>query len=176
MGRDTRLLFLWYNKSMAKDKKKKNNKSTTGGHVIDIEEAQEERRRKRQEAANKKRKKRKDEKEKLEEIRAQSTPESRKKKRKKAGRTKKILIFIMIVAVLAFVGGAVSQVIKLNLELKDAKEQKEKKVAEQAKMQRNLDRINDPEYIEEQARERLRMIRQGEILYVFPEEVKDNSE
>ena len=157
--------------------KKKTRKSSTGSHVIDIEEAQEERRRKRQQAAaSKKRLKRREEREKTEEIRAQSTPETRKKKRKKAGRTKRFLIFVMIIAVLAFVGGAVSQIIKLNLELREAKEIKEQRTAEKVKMSKELDRINDPEYIEEQARKRLRMIRQGEILYVFPEEEEDNSE
>ncbi len=82
----------------------------------------------------------------------------------------------MIVAVLAFLGGAVSQIIKLNIELNEAKKVKETKTAEKVKMEKELERINDPEYIEEQARKRLRMIRQGEILYVFPEEEEDNTE
>ena len=43
-------------------------------------------------------------------------------------------------------------------------------------MQKLLEKINDPENIEKQAREQLRLIKKGEYLYVFPEDMIDNEE
>jgi cell division protein FtsB len=42
-------------------------------------------------------------------------------------------------------------------------------LAEKSRMERELEMINEPEYVEQQARTRLRMIRPGEILYVLPD-------
>lgn len=158
-------------------KRREKSQTTAGRHVIDIEEAQEERRRKRQQAAaSKRRKKRQEEKDRQEEIRATTTPEARSKKRRKKVTTKRILIFVIVVAILAFFAGTAVQVVKLHMERNDVEKERDAKKAEKNRLEKELTRINDPEYIEEQARDRLRMIRQGEILYVFPEEEEDNSE
>lgn len=161
---------------MAKKETRKS-QTTNGSRIIDIEEAQEERRRKRQQAAaSKRRQKRQEEKEKQEEIRATTTPQDRSKKRRKKVTTKRILIFIIIAAILAFMAGTGVQVIKLHMERSDAEKERAIKQAEKVKLKKELMRINDPEYIEEQAKERLRMIRRGETIYVFPEEEEDNTQ
>ena len=157
---------------MARKKAKTENR-----HVIDIEEAQKERRRKREQAiTDKKKKSRKDKKESSADTVLRVSSDARKKKRKKASRTKKFLIVVMILVVLIFSGGAIAQVVSLNMELRDAKAEQERRLEEKEMLENDLERINDPEYIEEQARKRLRMIRQGEILYVFPDEENENSE
>lgn len=161
---------------MAK-KKSETKKETNGSHVIDIEEAQESRRKKRQQdAANKRRQKRKEEREKQDAIRQANTPEKRKKKRKKQITTKRILLIIIILAILAFLGITIFQIAKLKIELNEAITEKEQRQAEKVKLEKELELINDPEYIEEQARERLRMARQGEIVFIFPEEDETHDE
>jgi len=151
--------------------------SSIDRHVIDIEEAQEERRLRRQQAANeKKRKSHHNKAESAADTVLNVSSEARKKKRKKAGRAKRVLILIMILAVLVFCGGAITQVVKLNIELRETEAERDRMLAEKNLLEKDLTRINDPEYIEEQARKKLRMIRQGEILYVFPENEQSSSD
>ena len=56
------------------------------------------------------------------------------------------------------------------------REQQEALEKEKAQLEKELSEINDPENIEEQAREQLRLIKKGEYLYVFPEDMIDNEE
>lgn len=47
--------------------------------------------------------------------------------------------------------------------------------SEKERLQKELGRVNSPEYIEQIARNTLRMIKQGEILYVIPGTEKNNA-
>ncbi len=41
-------------------------------------------------------------------------------------------------------------------------------IKERERLSRELLKVEDPQYIEEQARTQLKMVRPGEILYIFP--------
>ena len=51
------------------------------------------------------------------------------------------------------------------------REQQEALEKEKAQMEKELSEINDPENLENQARDQLRLIKEGEYLYIFPEEI-----
>lgn len=56
------------------------------------------------------------------------------------------------------------------------REQQEALQKEKAQLEKELSEINNPENIEEQAREQLRLIKKGEYLYVFPEDMNEDEE
>lgn len=101
------------------------------------------------------------EKEKSEEKR-QAREENRKKRRKFL-----IIALAALIAVVAVFGGKIYKIYELSKE----KESAENKLAEIdyniGKLEEELKRIKNPEYIEHQARNQLRMIYPGEILYII---------
>ncbi|MDR1271826.1 MAG: septum formation initiator family protein [Clostridiales Family XIII bacterium] len=53
---------------------------------------------------------------------------------------------------------------------------KNDKDAELSRLNIELERVNDPQRVEELARERFHMLKEGETLYVFPEEEIDTTQ
>jgi cell division protein FtsB len=101
---------------------------------------------------------------------ARPAPKSAKPKPK--GRR---LIFLGVIAViLAVVLYSGFTVYNLKAEEKAAKEQLEEKKSEKERVERELSVVTNPEYVENQARELLRMIKAGEMLYVFESEEEDS--
>lgn len=95
---------------------------------------------------------------------------------RKAQRRRRILIGIIVVCIIGVVAFSVLNVISLKKEQKNMREQQEALEKEKAQLEKELSEINDPENIEKQAREQLRLIEKGEYLYVFPEDMIDNEE
>lgn len=135
-------------------------------NVIDIEKAQEERRKKREKNLSKR---------KVSKNKKENTDKRRRKRKLKVSK-RRLTLALALIVMLVFLGITAGRIISLKNEQKAVEEEKAAKVAEKKRLQRELKRINNPEYIEQQAMERLRMIRKGETLYVFPEAEEDNSE
>jgi len=75
---------------------------------------------------------------------------------------------VLVISVLVFILNGY-RIIDLNLNKAVYEKEYEEKLAEKVRLEKELSLIDDPEYIEQQARNRFHMLREGEILYVFPE-------
>lgn len=98
-------------------------------------------------------------------------------------RKRKVVVYLIIFAVLLFlVGKSVFNIVKVNLEEKELKKESATLKEEQEELEEELTLVNDPEYIEQQARDQLHLVLPGEILYVLPpvdenqEEQKDSED
>ena len=138
--------------------------------VIDIEEARAERRRKRQEAATKKQKR-------LRKKEPGEAPEKKIKPKTKRGKIKvsrrRLLYFAVFLVLVSVIAVSSIQIFYLKAEQDKVEKEHAQTLKEKERLERELNYINDPGYVEEQARERLRMIKPGELLYVFPNAEKD---
>lgn len=131
--------------------------------VVDIREAREERRRSRTETQSKKKK--------------PANTENPKKKRKKKRLWRRTLIYMGIICIIFLLAGlSVYKIIDLKLEENRLEGQKQELIKEQKKLKEELKNVNDPEYIEQQARKQLKLIMPGETLYVLPDEKDPENE
>jgi len=139
-----------------KDEKTEQRRKKTSP-IIEIEKAQERRKVKRAELIKQERMLRRREK-------AQE-----KASRPKMSAAKKLAVGgILVIAIFVFIFNGV-RIIDLNLNKAMYEKEYEEKLAEKARLEKELSFVDDPEYIEQQARNRFHMLREGEILYVFPE-------
>lgn len=141
---------------MLKRKKRRSREFKSSSQVIDIEDARRERKKKRNEAAEKRGK-------------AQKTKQivTERQAGKKARR--RMVYFFIFLFILCLIGVSAFNIISLKLtEAKTIKEQQEL-LEQKDKLEKIYSQVNSPEYIEQQARQQLRMIRPGEILYVLPD-------
>ena len=87
------------------------------------------------------------------------------------GIIKTAIIFIVI----AVVGVSVKNIFDLKAENKELKNTNKELQSEKDSLNEELQNVNDKDYIEEQARIQLRMIKPGEIIYILPDDnEKDN--
>lgn len=99
----------------------------------------------------------------------------RKKKRVKLNQGRLILTVIVVILI-AVVGMSIKNVFDLRAEQKSLQEENQNLLQQQEALEAELENVNDLEYIEEQARIQLRMIKPGEILFVLDKEQdKDDS-
>ena len=71
---------------------------------------------------------------------------------------------------------SVKNIFDLRAEQKALTEQKEALVVEKKSLEEELENINDYDYIEEQARMQLKLIKPGEILYILDDGTEKDSE
>lgn len=147
---------------MAKKRRSSQFKDTS--QVIDIEEA----RKKRQEKRNKQHR----------QAASQQEGKSRTVRASiKAGRRKrKALYAVIIVLIIAAIGMSVLNIISLKAEQKEAKAEQERLLDEKKQLEQQLEESSTPAYIEDAARETLRMINPGETIYVIPYEKNNVSD
>ena len=93
----------------------------------------------------------------------------RKKKRVKLNQGRLILTVIVVILI-AVVGMSIKNVFDLRAEQKSLQEENQNLLQQQEAVEAELENVNDLEYIEEQARIQLRMIKPGEILFVLDKE------
>ncbi len=84
------------------------------------------------------------------------------------------MVGIIVVLIAGTVGFSIFNVISLKKEQHDTLAQQEDLKAEKQELEEQLEEINAPENIEEEARNQLRLIMPGETLYMFPEEITEN--
>lgn len=99
----------------------------------------------------------------------------KKKKKMKINRGRLILTAIVLVMI-AVVGMSVKNIFDLRAEQEELKQQKKNLLQEEQSLKEELKNVNDLDYIEEQARIQLRMIKPGEILYINDDDLKENKQ
>ena len=111
-----------------------------------------------------------------EELRRQKGQTAERKTTKKTringGRMTLTVVVIVLVVVLLM---SVQGIFSLRAEQKALKEQNKALLLEKESLQDELENVSDKEYIEEQARIQLKLIKPGEILYIL-EESKDKKD
>lgn len=96
------------------------------------------------------------------------------KKQKRKFKPKRAVVFILICIFLFYIGNSGLQIYKLRKE-EQAKQAELRQLEEEKKrLNEELKRIDDPEYVEEAARRFLKMIKEGETLYLQPNDKKPN--
>lgn len=104
----------------------------------------------------------------------QAEMDKRKKKRSSARRRRRRLIYLAVAAVaLVAVFFTARNVITLKLEERELLQEQRELEARKEELQEELTRVDEQDYIEQQAREQLHMIKPGEILYLLPEHDKE---
>ncbi len=87
----------------------------------------------------------------------------------KRNKRKRTLIYTAIIlAIIAVISVSVYSIISLKQEQKAIKEERAELLRTKEEREKELKHINDPNYIEEQARTQLRLVQPGEKIYVFP--------
>ena len=90
-----------------------------------------------------------------------------KKPVKKVNKVMLVLLFILIF-VLTYLSITLFQIYNLKQQEKKLLEKQEQLKTEKMKLQNEWGQVNSPQYIEKMARSTLKMVKQGEILYVIP--------
>ncbi|MDR1496273.1 MAG: septum formation initiator family protein [Clostridiales Family XIII bacterium] len=131
-----------------------------GDERVDIGEAQKVRREKRAQALKSRRRKTKVAKAEAEKARRGFI----------AGR--RFILICVTASVVFFVGSSAFRIMELKAQEEEAVGVLEARIEQKARLESELAMLKDKEYIEEQARERLGMVKQGEILYIFEEKTE----
>ena len=148
-------------------RKRRSREFKNNSQVIDIDKARKERLEKRQAEKAKEEEK----------IRYAASQNTRGKMAiRRSQRRRRLLIGIIVVCIIGVVAFSILNVVSLKKEQKNMREQQEALQKEKAQLEKELSEINDPENIENQAREQLRLIKKGEYLYVFPEDMNENED
>ena len=178
---------------MAKRRKKKQKaRELTEQNIIDIDARREERRRKLRREAEAERAKRGEKSimqemmddmtrgderfERQEDKTAQRSKKRREKKKKGAMSTQKKIAIAVIIVVLGALIFSVGNIINLKIQEKEAERQLAELEAEKADLEKQVSQIGSNEYMEKQAREWLRMAKQGEIIYSNDGDEKNKQE
>lgn len=137
---------------MAKKRRSRDFKNSS--QVIDIEEA----RKKRHEKRSKNR------------TKAFAEQEQRRQKAGKGKNRKALVYLIIIVVMLSVAGASIYNILSLKQEQKALLEEQQRLKKQRQELQEELKHLEDPDYIEEQARTQLRLVMPGESIYVFSDE------
>jgi cell division protein FtsB len=91
---------------------------------------------------------------------------SKRKRRRSVFRGVYAIIFLALLATAAVYA---VWIISLQSELDEVRAENTAALEKKARLETAFEHVGDPEYIEQQARTRLRMIKPGELLYVLPD-------
>ena len=94
-------------------------------------------------------------------------------KRKKA--IKKLIKTVIVVIIITVLGVSVKNIFTLTMENKKLEQENKNLNTEKEALEDELKNVNDKDYIEEQARIQLRLIKPGEIIYILQDE-KNNDD
>jgi cell division protein FtsB len=131
---------------------------------VDIEAAQRARRERRAQALKTRRRK----------VKAAKVEAEKARRSFITGR--RFILICVTASVVFFVGSSAFRIVDLKTQEKEAAVELQAKMEQKARLESELSVLHDREYIEEQARERLGMVKQGEVVYVFEDEgVKDGA-
>lgn len=99
----------------------------------------------------------------------------RKKKKVRINKGRVFLLALTLVLIIA-VGMSVKNIFDLRAEQKELTEINQKLAEEKSQLKEELKNVNDYDYIEEQARIQLKLIKPGEIMYILDEDASQNEE
>ena len=97
----------------------------------------------------------------------------RKKKKSKIVNMKRFVASVIIVMVIASVGMSAINIIKLTIQRNELQSQNVELIKIKEDLTSELEYINSAEYIEQQARKELKMIKENELLFIVEEENKE---
>ena len=131
--------------------------------IIDMDEAQQQRLEKREQAQE-------------EELRERTASDERKLKRKRALRKKqsrrRLIVLAVCAALVLFLCLSVFNILKLKSEEREALKKQEQLKAKQEQMEEELKDVDKEENIEDLAREKLKLTKPGETIYIPESEEK----
>jgi len=93
--------------------------------------------------------------------------------KKKLNKTQKIVLAIVLVLVITIGATYGTRIVKLKAQNRQLKQQNAELKEEQSKLTKELKNVNSKEYVQEQARKKLRLLNKDEILFIFKDEDKD---
>lgn len=96
-----------------------------------------------------------------------------KRKLKKVSRNI-FVYFLLALIVLSIAGFSIFRIIDLKMEEHQLLAQQEALIAEKEKLTEQLANVNNPEFIEQEARKQLKLIMPGETLYILQDEIDEN--
>jgi cell division protein DivIC len=96
-----------------------------------------------------------------------------KRKLKKVSRNIFIAL-MMVLVVLSIAGISIFRIIDLKIEEHQLLAQQEALISEKEKLTEQLANVNNPEFIEQEARKQLKLIMPGETLYILKDEIDEN--
>lgn len=82
---------------------------------------------------------------------------------------RRYFVALLTLAIFIIIGFSMFNVVSLKIQEAEAIALNQRLLQEKERLQGELAVVNDPIYIEQQARIKLKMIRPGEVLYVFPD-------
>lgn len=141
---------------MRKRKKLRSREYKNNSRVINIEEARQERKRKRDEAAKRNNRRK---------VKKTLTQRQAIKKARR-----RMVYFFISFFILIIIGISIFNIVSLKLAEARVMEEQQELLNKKAMLESIYIQVNSPEYIEQQARHQLRMIKPEEILYVLPDE------
>lgn len=99
------------------------------------------------------------------------------KKRKLKQVSRNIFVYlVMALIVISIVGFSVFRIVDLKLEERQLLSQQEALIQEKEKLKEQLENVNNPEFIEQEARKQLKLIMPGETLYILKDEADETDE
>ena len=152
--------MLCYNQDMGKRRRSKEFKNNS--QVIDMEQARRQR-------LEKRRAEREKEEAKAKESARQKTRGKMAIRRNRNRR--RLMIGIVVMVIIGLISFTVINIISLKKEQHDMKEQKQELQDEKEQLEKELEQANDLKNLEEQARDQLRLIKPGETIYIFPDDI-----
>lgn len=96
--------------------------------------------------------------------------EQRRKKKKMHLNMSRLLFRVVIVVLVCVTVLSIRKIVLLKIEQSELKEQQKALKGKRAKLKNEFKNIDDKNYIEEQARKQLNMVKPGEILYMIEKE------
>lgn len=81
-----------------------------------------------------------------------------------------VIVALIVVVIYAY------RVIAVELYQSQVEEERNRLLSEKAELEEELKNVQDPKYIEQQARTQLRMIFPGEVLYILPEKTEEKND
>lgn len=148
---------------MAKKRRSSQFKDTS--QVIDIEEARRKRQEKRKKQQQKERK------------RETAEPKRALRASVKAGRRKKHITYaVIILAIIAAIGVSALNIISLKAEYREVEQQNRQLQQQKEDLEQQIKDSGKDKYIEQEAREQLRMVKPGETVYIVPNQETKPSE
>ncbi len=157
--------MLCYNQTMGKRRRSKEFKNNS--QVIDMEQARAQR-------LEKRRAERQREEKKAQEAAKRKTRGKMAIRRSRNRR--RLMIGIVVMIIIGLISFSVINIISLKREQHDMEQQKQELEQEREQLNKELENANDLENLEEQARDQLRLIKPGEKIYIFPEEITQTEE
>ena len=143
---------------MFKRKRKRSREFKNSDKVIDIEQARTDRRNRRKLEQEKKANRSK---------RFSPEPQSERKANQK---NRKTLVYCgAILLIVVILGFSIFNVYSVRREYEKTLAKHEELLKTKEDLQNELEQVNEPDYIEQQAREQLKMVKPGEIMYILPQ-------